>query len=378
MLAIMRKISPFLFGLSLLLVAVPVSAAVFHSGEEFTLSQGSTISDDLYAAGSSITTAGEVRGDIFAAGGKVLVNGNVAEDIVAAGGSIDVLSNVGGDVRVAGGQVIIGGRVGSDVLAAGGQVQVLSEVFVGGDVVIVGGRVVIDGTVAGDVRVYGDDVRINGTINGDLEVFADNAFALGDTATVSGDLSYRSPNELTLRDGAVAGEVRFEEHNVRFDRSLINAVMGAAFTLKLLMLLVAGLLLVAFFNPFMHELNTYTVPNFGKSLVVGFVVFIVVPALSLLLLLSIIGALVAGVLLLAYLLLLIAAKVYTGILTGALISKWAHKEVTTDWRYAALGIVIIQLVSLVPVIGWAVSFIIMLAALGALSYFGYQHFWVAR
>lgn len=376
----MKRTSAYIFAIAILFLVAsyPALAAVFHSGEEFTLGQDEVLEEDLYAAGSSITTAGEVRGDVIAVAGKVLVNGIVDGDVFAIGGNVDVLNAVGDDVRVAGGQVVIGGVIASDLLAAGGQVQVLSDSTVSGDTVIAGGRIVIDGDIAGDVRVYGDDVRINGLIGGNIEVFADNSFSFGDNATVGGSLSYRSPTELVLREGMVLGEVVFEQHSVRFDRSLINAVMGAAFTLKLLMLLVAGLLLVVFFSPFTHELNMYAVPHFGKSLIIGFVVLIVAPVLSFLLLISILGAVVAGVLSLLYVFLLVVAKVYAGILAGALISKWARKEVITDWRFAALGIAIIQVVSLVPIIGWAVSSIVMLAAFGALSYFGYQRFWVER
>jgi len=374
----MKRLSTILLVLAFFIVGFPVSAAVFHSGEEFTLPQSEVVSDDLYIAGSSITTVGEIQGDVIAVGGKVLLNGTVAEDVTAAGGSVDVLSNVGDDVRVAGGQVVIGGSVAGDLISFGGQVQVLSDASVGGDMIVGAARVVIDGDVEGSLRAYGNDVQINGNVSGNLEVFADSAFSLGKDVHISGDLSYRAPEEITLSPGMVDGEVVFEEHSVRFDRSLLNAVMGAAFTLKLLMLLVAGLLAVVFFSSLTHDVSSYAVEHFGKSLLIGFVFVVVVPVGSFLLLLSIIGAAVAAIFMLLYALALVVAKVLAGILTGALISRFVRKEVITDWRFALFGIVVIQLVSLVPIIGWILSFVITLAALGALAFFSYQRFWIER
>jgi hypothetical protein len=144
------------------------------------------------------------------------------------------------------------------------------------------------------------------------------------------------------------------------------------------MLLVAGLLAVVFFGSFTHDFAHFAVPHFGKSLLIGFVLLIVVPVLTMLLLISFIGAFVALIVGFLYILFLVVAKVYAGILTGVLLARGIKKEIVVDWRFTIIGIVILQLVSLVPVIGFLVSFVIMLAALGALAYFAYQRFWVER
>lgn len=362
----------------LLFAALPAGAAFFTAGDEYTLPEGEVLSEDLYVAGGSVVTDGAVEGDVIAAGGKVLINGEVSDDVIAAGGNIDILGTVSDDVRVAGGQVVIGESISGDAIIFAGQVQVLPDVVVGGEVIAAGERVVIDGVIEGDARIYGEDVILNGVVGGNLEVFADNEFRVSETAQVGGGLMYRAPAEVALEDGAVGGEITFELHAVRFDEALLGAVLGAAFLLKVLMLLVAGLLAVVFFGEFSHNFGNYAVANFGKSLLIGFVLFIVVPVVSVLLFVSVIGAFVGIIFVLLYALALVAAKVFAGILTGALLSKWFRKEVAVDWRWAFIGIVVIQLLGLLPVVGWAISAVAMLTAFGALAYFAHERFWAHR
>jgi hypothetical protein len=367
-----------MFCILALAVALPVSAAIFQTGDEFSLSEGETLFEDLYAFGGSIVTEGDIQGDMIVMGGKVLSSGFVSGDIVAVGGNIDILNSVGDDVRVVAGQVVISKSVQGDVLVAGGQVHILPDAIIQGDVIGVGGRVVIEGAVRGDARLYGGDIVVNGSVGGNLDVFADNRFSLGEGASIGGNLMYRAPEELQILDTVVQGETTFELHSVRFDQSLISAVLGAAFLLKVLMLLVVGLLAVVFFGQFSQDLGNYVVPHFGKSLLVGFVLFVVVPAFIFLLLISVIGIAVGLVLMLIYALALTIAKVYAGILAGALLSRWIKKGVIVDWRWTIIGIVLLQLISLVPVVGWAAGTLMMLAALGGLAHFAHQRFWISR
>lgn len=362
----------------LLCTAFPAGAIVFEAGDEYTLPERESIVDDLYVSGGSVVVDGAVEGDVISASGKMLINGTVSDDVTATAGNIDILGPVGDDARIMAGQVVVGDTIVGDVIALVGQIQMLPDADIGGDVVIMGGRVVLDGAIAGDVRVYGGEVVLNGVVGGNLEVFADNEFRVGDSARVGGSLSYRAPEEVLLAEGAVAGEVAFDLHAVRFDEALLGAVLGAAFLLKVLMLLVAGLLTVVFFGEFSYNFGSVAVSHFGKSLLIGFVLLIVVPAIIILLLLSVIGALVGLIVMLLYALALAIANVYAGILTGALLSRWFRKEVTVDWRWTFIGIVAIQLVGLVPVIGWVLSGVIMLVALGTLACFAHEKFWVAR
>ena len=362
----------------LLFTAFPAGAAVFQTGNEYTLPERESLVEDLYVSGEIVSVGGVVEGDVISGSAKMLINGAISDDVIAMAGTIDILGPVGDDVRIMAGQVGVNDAIAGDVIALVGQIQMLPETAIGGDVVIAGGRIVLDGTIAGDVRVYGGEVVLNGVVGGNLEVFADDAFHVGDDARVGGSLTYRAPKEVLLSAGAVAGEVAFERHAIRFDKAFFEAVLGAAFLLKVLMLLVAGLLAVVFFRAFSYTVSDFAVSHFGKNVLVGFVLLIVVPALSILLLISVIGVFVGLIFMLLYALALAIAHVYAGIVTGALLSRWFRKEVVVDWRWAFMGIVVIQLVGLIPVIGWVFSGVMVLAAWGALACLAHEKFWVAR
>ena len=364
----------------LILIALPVSAATIRTGEEYSLIDTEVIEGDFYAAGGNVTISGEVQGDLVASGGSILVNGTVADDILVAAGAIDVIGQVGDDLRLAGGQIRVGDGVGGDLVAAGGFIQVLSSVSVAGDLVVAGGRVVIEGDVGGDVTVYAGEVEINGTVQGDTTLFISEKTVLGDTAVLQGDLVYSAPKEASLSEGAVVrGATTFNETRITRDiETFIGALFGLFFITKVLALLTVGLLGVLIFRKFSDLYVKKTFDALGANLLRGFIVLILVPILLFFFFVTTIGFFVGVLGALAFVTLMLLAKVYAGIMFGALLSKWVHKEITLNWQWTIVGITLLQIISLIPIVGWFIVFATFLVAFGALSHLIYHHFWLNR
>ena len=370
-----------LFSAILLLIALPVSAAVLRASEEYSLSEGEVIEGDLYAVGGNITISGDVEGDLVAVGGSILINGSIGEDINVGGGAVDILATVGDDIRVVAGQVVIGEDVAGDIIAVGGVVHILSSVTASGDVVISAGKVIIDGEVVGNVRVYGGEVTINGKVGGSVEVFVSDKFSLGERASIMGNLTYQAPDELELADSAiVSGEVIFKESKLskRNAKSFLGAFLGVFFITKILMLITAGLLAVTFFRKFSQDLVERAVNNFTVELLRGFIVLIVVPVAVFLLIISVLGFFVGITSIIGYIFLIALSKIYAGIVLGSLLSKWIVKKVLANWQWAIVGITLLQLIGLIPVFGWIVTFVLFLIALGSVSKITYERMWRSR
>jgi cytoskeletal protein CcmA (bactofilin family) len=164
---------------SLFLAAAAVAAVAaqdggltdkLRSGTDVSVATGETIDHDLYAFGGRVTIDGTINGDLVASGGLVVVAGTVTGDVIAAGGTVDVRGQVNGDVRLAGGAVRVDGGVTEDVLAAGGQVRIASNASVGEDVFASAGQLSIDGTVQGSVRGGAGTYTKSGTIGGTEDV----------------------------------------------------------------------------------------------------------------------------------------------------------------------------------------------------------------
>lgn len=377
----------FRFGGAAALVAAllpfSVLAATVRQGNAYELRAGETVNDNLYAAGGSGVIEGAVRGDLILAGGNILVAGSVSKDVAAGGGTIVLGGTVGEDVRAAGGNVTVRGSNGGDLVAAGGTVDVTSGARVGGDALVTGGRITISGTISGNVKIAGGDVIIDGPIGGSVTVRA-RKLTLGDHAAIGGDLTYRAPQELTRAPGAtVRGKVSFEEVGVRpavWQLKGLLALLSAAWLLKLLIILVTALAFVAIWGERVREVMNRAALRFGGSFLTGFVVLVVVPAAAILAFMTIVGVLVGALAALIYALAVVVASIGSGVLLGTLSSKYGLRSVTGGvlWKEAVVGVVLLQLVKLIPFVGAAVSFVLFLAALGSISRYWYERVWLAR
>lgn len=376
----MKKLFFFLFGF-LMLVAVPVSAAVFQVGEVYEQKEA-VLLDDLYIVGGSVDVSGDVGGDVIVAGGDLSVLGDVSQDAVAVGGSVDLNGNVGDDARVAGGNVTIASVITDDLVAAGGFVKMLSEARVGGDAVIAAGTAIVNGTVVGDLTVYGEEVTLNGPVNGNVKLNFTKQVTLGPDARIAGDLTYSADEELVIPEGVfVGGEVKRVDAPISrtpFDKDAFNKFFGFLILGKLIIALITGVLAVLIFKGFSGSMGKGGREHFWKNALIGFIGLIIIPVIVFLLFASLLGTYIALLLLCSYLLFLGIAKVYAGILAGALLSKWVQKEAIVDWKWAIIGIVVLQLIAFIPVIGLITVFVVGMASFGTLLMLAYKKFWAAR
>jgi len=371
----MKKILLALFVLFVFIPA-PASAADIRLGENVFLSANEYVADNMYVSGGQVTLSGTLARDAAVVGGRVIINGIVLGDVLAAGGTIDVLDRVSGDVRVLGGQVTVAGSVNGDLIIVGGNVHLLPGSVVSGDAIIVGGQLTVDGTINGATRLYGGDVTVNGLMGSMISIRAGNAVSFGDKAVIGSPLVYSSPHEALISEKAQLGsDITFHELDIP-TRSLgptglaavLAAVAGVIVITKLLSGIVAAIALVLVFPKFSIMVTDSVFQNFWKSVGVGFVLFIVIPAVIVVFAITIIGLLVAFAVGIAYAFLLIASGIYAGILTGSLIARRLKKENTVSWKWAALGAFVLFVISLLPFVGWVIAFVLFLAALGALGF----------
>lgn len=355
---------------SLALVPTVGFAAELRGGNQTTVGKSEIINNDLYIAGSSVTSAGTIQGTLTTAGGTVLVTGSVSGDVNAAGGTLTLLGNVGGSLRVAGGNVTIGGPVQNDIVAAGGQIQITGG-QVGRDVVVTGGTLRIDSPVMGNVRFMGGDLYINAPVAGNIEADAGKV-TLGGAAVISGNLNYKAPQRVVMETGArVNGTVTYTPKASQGDFSKGALVGFVTFWIiaKLLMLLagalIFGLILRRFTTEVVKKAFAEPLTEMGR----GLVVLIVLPIVSVLLCITVIGIPFGVLGLLGFVGGIIVSSIAAPILLGSLLYKWMKKSASYEvtWSSIALGVAAYFVCGLIPVIGWFVAFGFWLAAMGAIA-----------
>ncbi len=318
----------FLALMAVIVLAIPslALAAVFKA--DTVIPAGEIIMDNLYLAGGNPSMGGDVQGDLYIAGGNVVVTGKVAEDVVAAGGNISIMGPVSGDVRAFGGSIFIDSSVSGEVVTSGGEVRIGPNAQIRKDLVAAGGTVEVH----------------------------PNAKIFGSKTIESGD-AYEK------------GMEKFPSRGQFYDQFLtIGFWVGFLY-----MLLAYFAIAAVIFGLFPNVVRKVGVRAYGKgqfwpSVGIGFLVLIATPIAAVLCFITMIGAMLGGILMVAYAACIMLSIVMGGMLFGELLRKWIKKakKVEPTWGWTFGGIALLSLLTLIPFIGWIIGLAFFLLAMGSM------------
>lgn len=338
--------------------------------------------DNIYIAGADVRIVAPVTSDLTAAGANVTVSAPVAGDVLLAGGTLDLEESVGGDVRVAGGRVIIDDTVKGDLSVLGGVVLVSGRAK---DIQMMGGTVRVTGGADGNVNIYGSDVFLSGEYLGNVSVSASDRVTLAEGTVIRGEFRYNAPQEAIIPQTVIidggAHYTGAASYLPSAEEAQTFALAGAGifFLVKALAALVAAGLVVGLFPAFSRRVVERAHASAPKRLFVlallGFALVVATPILLILLLISFVGIGLAFILGALYLLLLMLAYIYAGLLAGMYTLKLITKREQAGWKAAILGMFMLYVIGLVPVVGSLIVFVLMLISAGVLAVIAYTFAW---
>tara|TARA_R110002124_G_scaffold14636_9_gene64871 strand:- start:1866 stop:3167 length:1302 start_codon:yes stop_codon:yes gene_type:complete len=339
---------------------------------------------DVEFFGGDIDLSGVVDGSVEIAGGDVNITARIDGDLNAAGGDVNIAGETGGELNAAGGSVRIAVIVGGDLRAAGGEAVIESGTVVSGDSRVVAGSVEFLGTAHGDADIEGGHVSLGGVFDGDVDVRAEEVTVLP-TARIAGLLTVRSPVEASIADGAVIGSVDYEfepfnfgakhwdDVEIDFDgpwgvigapfRFLGGVFAGSAFLLGMIAVLIAPRGVSAVAAAFRRRPLSSGVIGF-VSLAMSPIVFVMV---TILLALTLVGALLIPLLWLLYFPALFLAFAFGGVAIGDLIFNRTSGELGLGMRAVSLLVVmgVIFALGVVPGLGATLGVLLLCVGLGA-------------
>lgn len=248
-----------------------------------------------------------------------------------------------------------------DQIVITGDVEVARGQTVG-DIVIIDGSVRIQGRVTGDVVAVSAPVRINGRVEGDVVTLAERAF-IGAGGRVDGDVKYGDKDPAITVPGVVGGKTE----KLDFDEFISPLGMFAAWVALWLAVSVSTLLLglaLLWLAPRSLEAaleiaRTATGPAIG----IGLAVFFGLPAVAVLLMITVLGLPLGIALLLA--LLPIYAIGYTT--SAFLLGRAIVKPPTSRLLAFLAGWAILRVIALIPGVGLLAWFGATVFGLGALG-----------
>ena len=355
-----------LIGCFLVFPFIAQADTVLRTGEFVTIGSDQVVEDDFYGLAGSITHSGEIRGDMYVVGGSITQNGLVGSDLGVLGGTVQIHAPVSDDVRVIGGEVVIGEYVGGDVFVIGGVLRLLSSATVAGDVFFYGGEGQIEGIISGSVMGASERLRIDGTVAGGVDVAA-QSLTLGDRTKISGDVRYISPNELVRSQNAIV-----EGELVRNQRQAEAASIGTELVTVLLVWLFAVLCLFLFFRREIEVMVERIKSEPAKVGLLGLATLLLTPIIFVLLMVTVLGALVGVVSLLAWLLAVAVALVLTAIVIGSYTLTPLKQPAKLNLLAVFVGAAVLVVLSIIPIVGPFVVFVAFTMTLGGLIYSLYK------
>lgn len=355
--------------------AMPHMYYRFNRQASQTLDQGATINGPGLFAGDFIQIDGDINGTTFASGDQVQVNGDINGALFFAGDTIQINGEVNGNIYGLGNRIQMRGQNEGDVFFAGRNVVVEQDSRSGRDLFIAGMNVVVDGPVPRHLFAVGEFVTLNGEIGGDATVNSEE-LTVGQSAAIEGDLRYESPNEATISPTAsVAGQTDYTERDT-WERQW-NVTQQERWQFRLLYALwslLAALVvwvMIKLLKP--HFWSDTTVPIGSeplKTLGFGLLALIATPFVAMLLMITVIGIPMGIILVMLYGIALYISKIIVALFIGSLILKSYERErFGKEFLLVLIGLVILELLMLIPYVGWVFGTIIVIAGLGALILF---------
>ena len=327
-----------------ILLFTTANAAVFRSGDLVVIPADMVIRDNLYVSGQQIKIAGRVEGDIFAIGNCISIEGPVDGDIFALGKCLKLRPRSVNDIKALGKNVSLGGRITHDIFA------------------------------------LGQNVLLRGHINGSAYISARNLSVLRQ-AMVRKELQVKAANFQLARGARINRLVREQQvDTAKVARSAATfgpRLLLCTFILNLVILFLF-IWLISAFMPNQLAMVTRSIQSATlKNIGIGFLSLLLIPLSIFILAVSVVGLPFAVILSFFFALALYLCKIFISVSLGEWLAAQFGKRTKQRAKRAKpqkqhplvhfiLGLIIYQIIVIIPILGRLFSFFALLLGLGAI------------
>lgn len=317
------------------------------------------IYDDVYKMANDVVISGIIDGNVYVMAQTAKIeNATIYGNLYVMAQTVDIVdSDIGSSIYTMAQKITFSGMT-NDMYALGEDVEFTENSY-----------------IWRTVRTIAENLIVNGNISRDLYASVGN-MTIGDNTVIEGKLNYSSDNEGNISETAQIAEVQFEENDkedVNIDTEKITTtaiVLKNAFQIisSIFKTLVVALIIVFLVNKFYKLKRTENVTtDLLLEMCKGAGVLVVVPVIVFLLMCTIIGIAFGFVVLAIYFVLLYIATAIVALeITYRILSKKEKIKKGSMVGFSILISLVIWAIGLIPVIGGAIKFIILLVGLGIL------------
>jgi len=353
------KIVTLTLGLVILsgLVFVGVAnAQSFKSGDTISVPASETINGMLFATGSNIDIAGTVNGDVYCAGQTINISGTVNGDVICAGQTVNVSGKIDGSLRLAGQTVTLSGTIGNSATIATQDLTIDKNAVITRDLLGGSQNVTVNGSIGRDFVSGTRSLTVYGTVGRDVRGGLDT-LTVGSTGVIGGNVDYYGTKDpVVTTGGKITGTItRTTPKKQQFtDYSPVAFAIGW-FIYSFIAMLALALVMVGLFPRVLEKSAAETMKKPGKAALVGALAIILTPVFIVMLFMTVIGAPLAILTILTWIVIMILSTPFAAFLLGrALLRDAKQKPIVV----MLLGASILIVSYFIPIIG----FITLIAA----------------
>ncbi len=371
----MKKILFFIL-LSFLLV-LPVQAQTitdnhFVNGENLNIE--GNYEKDVFLSGTNINFSGNIDGDLFIIGQNIKVSGEVQGSIFFVASQIDLDAKVGGSVRGLAQKVLLKNSVAHNVTVFASVIDTQAVVDWHGYL------------VAKDMKIGGEFERLDiKTSKASIDAKIKNSLVIvgignatmveiNSPGEIGGNVDYTGKNKLSIaNDVIIHGEINEKNIIPQAPRNIITYSQIFWWLVFLFGIILVGLVLITLFGNRLLILPRLIEKEKYKLLLPGLVVFILVPLVVFLLIISLIGIPLGMLLLLLYLLVFYIGQILLAIWLGDFIWQRLNQKpkLTQDSKNylfwcLVLGAIIWRFIFAIPLFGGLIAWLVFLLLFGSI------------
>ena len=308
-------------------------------------------------AGENVTLEDDVIGESALAGTIVDVIGNIDGIGFLAGETVNSSGNLEYGF-IAGNTVNVSGMVEKSLFVAGTELNLTDTAKVGRDFFGIGEKIIISGSLARNVNLTATSVTIgdNTVINGDVKIDATN-ITIGDNVVIHGTLNYNDDANLDISDnGTIVPSIK-KYSNVTEDEGFDTSALLSSMVNLVIVFLVITIVIPKAIDKTEVLYKNADIHKWIKSIGFGFALYLCIPIVCLILLLSNIGIALGLIIVALFAISIYLSYIFAGFVFGNLLLVKGLKLKSNKYLSGIIGILLIKLLVTLPVIGPFIGFI---------------------
>ena len=345
--------------ISTLLFSGSANAAEYRSGSNVDITKNDFIDSSLYTSASKQVIDGIINGNFYCFGSDVTISGTVNGNVYCATQNIKIPGRVNGDLSIFSSSVDLSGTINGSVMAFASNFKSTQSARIRQDLSVSAQDVELEGIIARDVSINATNTKIGATIGRNLSATT-NKLTFSDNAYVRGNVDYTSPTELSRQQNTkIDGKINKTNQSALAAGGIASIILG--FLGFVLSLLIVSISTVLVFPSFYEKTFKQVKTNAGATIGWGFFNLLVVPFIIAIIMATIFGIPLAGLIAVAWILSLMLSGPVFAYYVGKRINKKAR-----PLKAMFIGSFVVLALYAIPIVNVVVGLIVGVVGSGAI------------